>query len=134
MLLKSAWSENNIDIIGNFIHECSGPTLSVNILDLEKQLFQYPHFSQCRRLLGTRNIHLPLPVFNLLIKILSFFAPDKDRKVLKTLPHFLEYLSDPQVFEDEKTEEIVRKTGIKKPEPDLYLDTIIQFYQNKSNN
>jgi len=128
-----AWSVNNTDTIGKFIHECSGPELAVDILDLEKQLSQYPHFSQCMRLLGTRNIHLPLPAFNLLIKMLSFFATDRDMKVLKTLPHFLEYLNDPQVFENEKTEEIVEKNGIKKPKPRNYLKTVIQFYLNQTN-
>ncbi len=124
-----AWSVNNIDTIGDFIHECSGPMLAVDILDLEKQLFQYPYFSRYSRLLGKRNIHLPLSVFNILTIIFSYFSAEKDRKALKTLPHFLEYLSDPQIFEDEKTAEVVRKIGIKKPEPSLYLDTIIRFYQ-----
>ena len=128
-----SWSVNNTDTIGKFIHECSGPELAVDIPELEKQLFRYPHFSQCPHLLGKQNLPLPLPAFNVFIKTLSYFVPEKDRKLLRTLPHFLEYLSDPQIFEDRKTAGIVEKYNIKKPEPATYLNSVIKYYLNKAN-
>jgi len=124
-----AWSAGQTALAGLILHECSGTSLALKVVDLERDLFNYRYFSQGRRLFGHRNLHLPVPVFNVLIKIASLFVPQREAKVLKTLPHFLEYLRDPQVFEDQQTSRLLAGESIYKPAPLDYLPVVLEYYQ-----
>lgn len=123
-----SWAAAEPKTIGAFIHECSGPEHAVKISDMEKVLLQIPHFQRQGKSGIKQNIHLPLPVFNFIIWGCSVFFPERERKVLRTLPFFLNYLDDQQNFGDDNTALRLGEAGITKPHPDDYLPKIIEFY------
>ncbi|MDY0290987.1 MAG: SDR family oxidoreductase [Desulfuromonadaceae bacterium] len=123
-----AWSVGESSLAAKIVHACSGVSSALKVAELESYLLKNPYFSRGRRLFGRRNIHLPVPLFNLLIRGVSKVVAPKEAKALNTLPHFLEYLSDPQVFDDTATRHLLAQVPIAKPVPKDYLPAILDYY------
>jgi len=123
------WSAESNETVGKFIHECSGPDAALNIHSLEETLESYPYFSNHASYIVKKKRYIPPALFNIAIVILSIFLPKKDKKIIRTLPHFLEYIKYPQLFYDKLTADYLPK-GIQKPLPAAYLDIILTNYQS----
>ncbi len=121
------WSAHTESTIGRFVHECSGTTTALPINDLEKYLAQYPYFSTKRSLMPGKTVHIPLSLFNQTLKIVALLLPEKERKALKALPHFLNYLGDQQLFDDQLTTNLLPH-DITKPRPASYLEPVLTRY------
>lgn len=122
-----SWSVHNGTMAGMFIHECAGPEDALEITSLEKQLQDYAYFKQRTSRFFGRNLHMPLTKFNFVVRLLSLFLPKRERKVLRTLPHYLDYLHDPQEFSNRITTQRLSK-NIVKPKICGALPKIIDFY------
>jgi hypothetical protein len=74
---------------------------------------------------------LPVSAFVACLPVVSFFAPEKTKRALKTLPVFLDYLRDSQYFGNEMTLQTLEKHGILLPPPAEYVDTVIRKYAQR---
>lgn len=116
-----AWASDNPSTCGQFIHECAGDNQGLPIVELERRLENHAYFSY-------RKIHISLQLFNATITALCRVLPGKSARVLRTLPHFLNYLDDSQDFHDQKTIAMTKEADINKPTVADYIETVISFY------
>jgi thioester reductase-like protein len=116
-----ACSVNNLHTTNMFVHECNGSEQAILITDLENQLKNYAYFNNGK-------IHIPLKVFNSIVQLLCFVLPEKSSKMLRTLPHFLNYLDDPQEFNDDMTVKMRLEEKIERPKIVDYIDNVLKFY------
>jgi thioester reductase-like protein len=123
------WSAKSNKTVGKIIHECSGPDAALNIQVLEETLESYPYFSNHTSYIVKKKRYIPPALFNIAIVVLSIFLPKKDKKIIRTLPHFLEYIKYPQLFYDKLTVNYLPR-DLQKPLPAAYLDIILTSYQS----
>jgi thioester reductase-like protein len=123
-----AWSVGEPRLAGQILHACSGPSLALKVSELENHLRQYPYFARGRRLLGKHNLHIHPVLFKLFIRIATLTGAGRESGAVKALPHFLAYLSDPQIFDDTRTRQALEKIPIPKPHPADYLPVILRYY------
>jgi thioester reductase-like protein len=116
-----ACTVDDLSTFGAFVHECSGTGQAILITDLENKLKSYAHFKNLK-------IHVPLKVFNSIVQLLCFVLPQKSAKMLRTLPHFLNYLEDPQEFNDDITAKKLEGVEIEKTKIADYIDNVLKFY------
>jgi len=113
------------EAIGRVFHLCSGPTHAPRIMDLTGQL---------RQILGNhqfpvpRLLKLPLGIYRKLVPLAAWIAPAKMRPMLQSLPLFLDYLADRQVFDNTNTQAFFSPQGIQVPPVNDYLGPIMDFY------
>lgn len=122
-----AWSVHSNTTAGTFIHECAGKEDALQVTELEKRLQDYAYFKKGTSRPCGRNVYIPLAQFNSAVRLLSLFLPKREKKVLRTLPHFLDYLHDPQEFSDRITTRRLSEK-IVKPKIDGALPEIIDYY------
>ena len=122
------WSSTQQKTIGMIFHLCSGPKQSLNLLEL---------MQRTRKVYSSLGLHLPrtkmlpVPVFVACLPLVSFFAPDKAKRALKTLPVFLDYLRDSQYFGNELTIKVLEKYGVLLPPATEYVDAVIRKYAER---
>jgi len=110
---------------GRVFHLCAGPSHAPRIADLTVQL---------RAIYASHNLPLPrllkLPfgVYRRLTPAAARFAPQKLRPMLRSLPLFLDYLADRQVFDNANTTAFFSRHGIDAPCAKEYLGRIMGFY------
>jgi len=110
------------DAAGKILHLCSGPgrarLLDELALDL-RAIFQ-DHGERLPRLrrVSPRTIRRLLP-------LLQRVVAEQNRRALRMLPFFLDYVNDEQVFDNSATEAFFASAGLKVPQVDAYLDTIV---------
>lgn len=111
--------------IGRVFHLCSGPTHAPRIMDLTEQLRQSlaNHQFPVPPLLK-----LPLGIYRKLVPLAARIAPAKMRPLLQSLPLFLDYLADRQVFDNTNTQAFFSPHGIQVPSVNDYLGPIMDFY------
>lgn len=120
------WATENPESIGKFIHECSGPDQTLEINQIRKKLDEFAYFTKFRKIF-CKNIIVSIKQFNFIISIIKPLLTKRQQKLIGTLPHFLNYIDDPQYFDNKKTDEILMGR-IVKPVPINYLDNVINYY------
>lgn len=113
------------DSIGRVLHECSGPDHAPLISDLAPRL---------RALLtndpqaGKRLRAMPYRWMRRLIPVVSPFVSKDRRRTLSTLPHFLTYFDEQQIFANTDSTAYLSAHGIDVPGVDAYLDNVLRYY------
>ncbi len=123
-----AWSASTQLTNGKFIHECAGPDQALKITELENELQKHSYFRRQKRLFPSKNLHLPVPIFNFFINAISLFSPTKQKKALRTLPFFLNYLDDPQRFGNRETIARLKDVGICSLPVSEFLPKVLSYY------
>ena len=59
---------------------------------------------------------------------MAWFAGEREKKALRNLPIFLDYLAFPQQFSNEQSNKFFNSVGISLPKPANYLPTVLKYY------
>jgi thioester reductase-like protein len=110
---------------GRVLHLCSGPDHAPRIADLVEKL--QPIY-QAQNIKVPRRIRLPIGLYRELAPLAARIAPERMRPMLRSLPLFLDYFADAQVFENAETAAFLSRHGVNIPRVDDYLAPIMDFY------
>jgi thioester reductase-like protein len=118
-------SSQRADAAGRIFHLCSGPAESLRIADLIVEL---------RRLYQEQGVRLPslrrvgAGVVRRGLPLVRRLVPPKTRRMLDTLPYFLDYLAEDQVFDDAATRSFFAPDGLRVPPVREYLPRLLRYY------
>ena len=119
------WSAGQPPMAGEILHLCSGPEGSVSLIDLQRV---------SRERFGAWGLKLPplvrIPIGLLrgLLPIMQFFASEKGKRALGTLPVFLDYLESDQGFGNPESTRTLEAAGIRRPAASEYLGVVLDAY------
>ncbi len=120
-----AWSSKQTSTIGKILHLCSGPNQSISIPVLKENIQKiFKSFGEK----FPKPVCIPLNLFRASLPITAFFASQKTKRAIKTLPVFFDYLGEKQSFECTNTRAILEPEGIKIPDVNKYLEAILGYY------
>ncbi|MFN4174932.1 MAG: hypothetical protein ACK4HV_07520, partial [Parachlamydiaceae bacterium] len=123
-------SSFNDDWAGKVLHLSSGKA-ALPLMELKKAV---KDFWEKKVVALPREIDLPLPLIKGGLHLITPILPAKTKKMISTLPIFLDYLESRQVFENSQTTHLLEKKGISLPDPHNYLKNLFQYYFNNSKN
>jgi thioester reductase-like protein len=119
-----AWSSTQASTVNEIFHLCSGPN-AIELPALSKKV--RATFQANGVKLPSQKV-VPLSIFKASLPLIGIFVPEKARRAMKALPVFFDYLSERQVFTNEKTQPLLSGKGIPLPPIDDYLESIFSFY------
>ena len=118
-------SAYEITFAGKILHLCSGPDAAIPLKDLGEELRRFfsahghkvyrPRYISPRAIRGAAGIGAAL-------------GPKRIRGSLGTLPYFLDYLEEAQVFANEATAGVLDPRGLSVPQPSTYLDKVLEYW------
>ena len=108
---------------GRIFHLCSGPNTAVPVNELVTLV--QSTFASSK---GKKPTAIPSGVFRAALPVMAWFAGEREKKALRNLPIFLDYLAVPQGFSNEKSNVFFAGVGISLPNPKKYLPAILNFY------
>lgn len=108
---------------GKIFHLCSGPKTAIPVKTLAQQVHQ--RFSTNG---AGRPRSIPPGIFRAALPVMARFAGERERKALRNLPIFLDYLAFPQEFSNAKSKVFFEARGINLPQPASYLTNILNHY------
>ncbi|MEO6021819.1 MAG: SDR family oxidoreductase [Burkholderiales bacterium] len=112
---------------GKLFHLCSGPTDAVPVQALVERIkASFP---------SEGGYKPPRPIssslFRSALPIMAWVVGDKQKKALRNLPIFLDYLDVPQQFANSRSCEFFHDAGIDMPQPKDYIDVVLRYYLEK---
>jgi len=119
-----AWSSGTGATAGQILHLCSGPELAVPLATLR---------SIVRRRFSTAGLSTPGPftipssLLRSALPVAARFVPEDARRVLATLPVFLDYLAEHQAFANVATRRLLEGI-VPLPLPSGYLERVLDYY------
>jgi thioester reductase-like protein len=118
-------AHKDAESVGKIFHLCTGPEESWRLADLTT------HLREMLRRRGQRIPRLrlaPLRVFRASIFAAATFAMRKNRRFLRSLPFFLDYLEENQMFDNKVASDFLVRRGLRAPRVVDYLDRIMEVY------
>jgi thioester reductase-like protein len=119
-------SEQGISTAGKIFHLCSGPDSSIRLTELQKIV---------RTLMNDRGSKLPLIIsvpsafFTLILKLVAPLVNEAMRRPMRTLPIFIDYLADRQLFDNRQTLQYLdEQSGPASVAPPVYLENVLSRY------
>jgi hypothetical protein len=114
--------------IGRIFHLCSGPEHSLPLTALSKMLWA-AYARRGRRMFRLRPI--PVSAMRAFISLAAPWLTGDRRRLFRSLPWFLAYMDDEQLFENEHSRSFFENNGMTGiPSVSQYLDRILQYYWN----
>lgn len=110
---------------GRILHLCSGPEQTPRLTDLARRLRSL-EAARGRTVPRLRQVH-PLWL-RTIIPWLGLLGAGKTGRALRSLPHFLAYLEDPQVFATAASRAFLASEGLYLPAVDDYLKPVMTNY------
>lgn len=123
------WSSTNEGLIGRVLHLCSGPSGAIPLVDLREQVRQ--SFA-ANGYSPPKMTTVPPSLFRLMLRVIRPFAPARAKRALDTLPLFLDYLAEPQQFENAHTTRLLEQAGIALPSVREYLAPVLRYYLSRA--
>jgi thioester reductase-like protein len=120
-----AWSSTQRATAGRVLHLCAGPEHSLPIAMVRERV--RARFAKA----GIRlppGLTVPRSWFRAAVPALAALATEKQRRALGTLPIFLDYLAENQVFANAATVELLAAAGIVLPDLRETLDRALDYY------
>jgi len=121
-------SDQGKSTVGKIFHLCSGPNFSIPLTQLKRIV---------RAMMKNRGVKLPLIIpapsvlFLLFLKLITPLVHTKMRRFMRTLPIFVDYLRDRQLFENKNTIiYLKKKSGPEFTPVKNYLDKVFSVYLN----
>lgn len=122
-------SSRRDDATGRILHLCAGPAGAIGLADLGERLRA---FLASRGETVFRPHYMPLPVMRALLRVATPLSQGSVRRALATLPFFLDYLRDPQLFEHERTSRFLAADGIVVPPIAQFLEPVLDYWYARS--
>jgi nucleoside-diphosphate-sugar epimerase len=119
-------SASRPDAVGRVFHLCSGPLRAPRIVDLARWL--HHHLSAHAGKL-TRLRPVPLAWIRRSLPLLRLLAPRTARRALDTLPFFLAYLDEDQLFDNSRTSDFFSSDGLAVPPVGDYLGRVLEYHR-----
>lgn len=119
------WSSLSTHTVGRILHLCSGPEHAMPLERLRKKITEK---FQEQSLQALKRLTLSNTLFNKIIRIAIPLASKQLSKKLTTLPIFLEYLSEDQVFDNVFTKQLLECHGIAVPVSEAFLEPVLSYY------
>jgi thioester reductase-like protein len=113
------------DAIGRIFHLCSGPVRAAPLADLGRSLRQYLA-GRGEKTYGPR--YVPRGLMRMAISAAGAVVPARVRRSLDTLPFFLDYLDEAQLFANERTAAFFALEGIASPAIAQYLPVVLDYW------
>ena len=108
---------------GQIFHLCSGPKDSIPVSELVT-LIRESFGEKLRR----QPRAIPPSLFRYALPAMTWFAGEREKKALRNLPIFLDYLAFPQQFSNERSNKFFNSVDISLPKPANYLPTVLKYY------
>ena len=105
---------------GKIFHLCSGPEDAIPISALVSQVHQ--------QLSGATPRAISAQIFRRGLPIMAWFVGEREKKALRNLPIFLDYLAFPQQFSNKKSNAFLSRVGIGLSTPASYLIKVLGYY------
>jgi thioester reductase-like protein len=119
------WSSTQQATVGRILHLCSGPDQAIRLVVLlERVRWMFKVYGQRQ----PGRIFIPAGWFRAAIPVLGRLLPGKQRRAFLTLPIYLEYLNENQLFANDQTRALLGHAGIEIPPVDAYLREVIDYY------
>lgn len=118
-------STTRSDAVGKIFHLCSGPKQACLLDELTLRLRTIFHNH------GEWLPHLYTvspPMMRRLLPALKWVVSGKNRKALRMLPYFLDYVNDEQVFDHSVSTAFFASSGLEVPPVDAYLEKIVASF------
>jgi thioester reductase-like protein len=113
---------------GRIMHLCSGPGHAVRVADLIPRLCA---FYQANGVTLPALRLLPPDWMRLALPLVSRLAPPKRRRMLDSLPFFLDYLKEEQEFDNGRTQAFFSGDCLRIPPAAEYLERVLGYYWAK---
>ncbi len=118
-------SVNRPDAAGRIMHLCSGPESAPTLAALTEQVRVL--FRQHGRELPSLR-KWPRGLVKAIVLVGGRVTIGRTRKALQTLPYFLAYLDEEQVFDNRATQAFFQKEGLQVPPVEEYLPRVMDYY------
>lgn len=119
------WSSSTQVTNGKILHLCGGAEKAVTLKSLKAIVLA--KFNQ-RDIAVPKTHTMPIAWFSSLVRLITPFTPQRIKRALATLPIFLDYLAEEQVFGNTHTRQLLEAVGIVLPEGEIFLDTVLDYY------
>lgn len=110
---------------GRIFNLCSGPQHAMRLSEMSHTVRQF--FQERGMTLPRLRVLHPVWLRRLL-PLACFLAPLKMRRSLQSLPLFLDYLDEDQMFDNTKSQAFFSKEGLSVPPIAAYLGKVLQYY------
>lgn len=124
-------SSTSLATSGKVLHLCSGPEHATSLAKLKTIALTK---LQEQGIKTSSKLTLPIVWFNKLSNLITPFAPEHLKRPLSTLPIFLDYLSEDQIFSNKETLQLLHTldSKLRIPIPESYIELIINYYLLKT--
>lgn len=113
------------DSIGRILHLCSGPSQATPLAELGEALRRFLAAKGERTFVPR---YLPRALVRRLLGIAGAVIPGGAGRSLDTLPFFLDYLDESQVFADERTSAYLASEGLRCPSAAQFLSPVLNYW------
>jgi thioester reductase-like protein len=118
-------SSGRDDAAGRIFHLCSGPGAAPRVSELTARLRDLMHR---RGRMLPRLWRLPPSAYRVFLKLVGPWVGPKTRRSLESLPVFIDYLMEEQVFDNAQAQSFFSPLGLAVPRPEDYLERIMDYY------
>lgn len=119
------WSSRQSDLPSPVLHTCSGRQGAIPLQTLIQRI--RPIFGAHGRQLP-RLTMLPMPLFQMLVRLIRPLIAPRHRRTIDTLPYFFAYLKEDQSFANSRTLKLLETSGISLPMAEDYLERVLGYY------
>lgn len=123
-----AWSSCRKETVNKILHLCGGPGNAIP-LDLLSQLARKKYCQAGVELPGIKK--LPIQIFHLIIQAVIPFVSERNQRVLNTLPVYLDYLKEEQIFINVNTLALLKPHGFTIDSAQCFVEPVIEYYLRK---
>jgi thioester reductase-like protein len=113
------------DSNGRILHLCAGPARAAPLRVLSETLRDFLS-EQGERVSVPR--YVPRGSLRMLIRVAGSFAPARTRRAFDSLPYFLDYLEEAQLFANERTTAFFAPEGLEPPPVEQFLPAVLSYW------
>jgi nucleoside-diphosphate-sugar epimerase len=119
------WSSKHADTVGKVFHLCAGPRGALPLHVLRDRIRSRFASAGVRT---PRTCTVPGGLFRTLIRVVGAMTTEGNRRALRTLPIFLDYLAEEQLFENADSIRVLATAGIELRPIDEVIDCVLGYY------
>ncbi|MDS4060514.1 MAG: SDR family oxidoreductase [Candidatus Contendobacter sp.] len=125
-----AWSSLQTITTGEILHLCSGPERALRLEALREVVRST--FAEAGLRLPPA-VPVPRMLFGASMRLLGTLVRGENRRRLRALPVFLEYLATEQTFDNARTQSLLKSAELAVPPPATYLNCVLKYFRARQN-